>query len=155
MGTRGPNHGQAKRRTRLYRVWASMRERCYKIMCREYQYYGARGITICSEWKDFVTFAADMGPHPGKGWSLERRNNNEGYSKQNCCWANRVAQARNTRLVKLTKSAADEIRSRYIRGVNQYTLGNSRELIEEFGICASTLSYVVRRQRWIDAAKYR
>lgn len=52
---------------------------------------------MCDEWKrDFTVFLRDMGPRP-KGATLERRNNDLGYSPENCLWASRIHQARNKR----------------------------------------------------------
>ena len=73
-----------------------MVHRCTEPTYVKYKDYGARGITVCSEWLDFENFLADMGERPD-GHSLERRDNNLGYSKANCCWATKKEQARNTR----------------------------------------------------------
>lgn len=74
-----------------------MRSRCKNPKAKAWPDYGARGITVCDRWNDFATFVADMGPRPA-GYSLERKNNDEGYSPDNCCWADRTTQQRNRRL---------------------------------------------------------
>lgn len=83
-------------RTRTYVIWVSMRQRCLNPKSWQYRYYGARGITVCPEWDSFGHFLADMGEAP-HGLTLERRNNDLSYSKSNCYWASRKAQAQNTR----------------------------------------------------------
>lgn len=83
--------------TRLYVVWAGMLARCRDPNHVGYQYYGARGIRVCSRWEDFALFAADMEPDPGKGWTLERIDNDLGYFPKNVCWADWDTQAKNRR----------------------------------------------------------
>jgi len=88
------------KKTRIYRCWGSMRERCNNPKHPAYDRYGGRGITVCERWNDFVSFLADMGAPP-KGWSIERVDNAKGYSVENCVWATRIQQARNKRNNKL------------------------------------------------------
>lgn len=77
--------------------WVSMRQRCKNPRCKAYSDYGGRGIDICREWDVFETFLADMGPRPA-GASLDRIDNDKGYSPQNCRWASKSQQINNRRL---------------------------------------------------------
>lgn len=79
-----------------YFVWSSMIQRCTNPNNRNYENYGGRGITVAPEWEKFENFFADMG-NPPDGLSLDRIDNNRGYSKDNCRWATRCQQQRNTR----------------------------------------------------------
>jgi hypothetical protein len=75
-----------------------MKRRCYNTHHDKYKYYGGRGIKVCREWKNsFETFYRDMGDPPTPQHSLDRINFNKNYSKNNCRWATRVEQMRNTR----------------------------------------------------------
>lgn len=94
-------HGHDKRgmRSKTYASWRSMRERCFNQKNKQYTDYGGRGITVCERWNDFVNFLADMGEVP-KGLTLERVDNEKGYSPDNCLWASRASQVRNRRNTK-------------------------------------------------------
>lgn len=87
-----------------YISYNSMLQRCYnKNRKREYKYYGEREITVCQRWKeDFFNFFEDMGPRP-KGTTLDRKNSDDNYYKENCRWATNFIQQNNRRKRK-TKS---------------------------------------------------
>jgi len=79
----------------LYARWSMMRQRCLNPNFPKYPRYGARGITICSEWDDFWTYVGDVGPCPGPGLTLDRVNNNGNYEPSNIRWATHKQQANN------------------------------------------------------------
>jgi hypothetical protein len=92
-GTR-KTHGQKGSRT--YETWKAMRQRCLNPRNPSYPRYGGRGITICDRWLSFENFLTDMGERP-EGKSLDRINNDLGYSPNNCRWATNKEQSRNRR----------------------------------------------------------
>jgi hypothetical protein len=101
------------------------KQRCYNPNCRDYSYYGGRGIGVCDRWREsFENFIEDMGFRP-EGTTLERRDNNKDYSKENCFWASRKTQTRNRRLTLtltvagVTKSLAEWAEE---TGIDYYTL---------------------------------
>lgn len=87
-------HGLSK--TKIYSVWCAMVERCTKPKSAGFRYYGARGIKVCRRWRRFENFFSDMG-HAPKGLTLDRENNDGPYSPQNCRWATRSQQSKNSR----------------------------------------------------------
>lgn len=84
----------------LYRIWQSMKTRCYNEKNPNYARYGAKGVRICQRWLDsFNAFVDDMGPPP-EGGSIDRINPNGDYSPENCRWADRFTQSQNQRRIK-------------------------------------------------------
>ena len=88
-------HGKTD--TPEYAAWKNMKSRCLNANTPQYKHYGARGITIDPTWMDFLVFLADMGLRPSPKHSIERKDNNKGYSKGNCVWATKATQNRNRR----------------------------------------------------------
>ena len=93
---RGVKHGLWK--TDIYRTWQAMINRCSPnaVPATRAKYYD-RGITVCERWKDPAVFASDMGEKPFSNYSLDRIDNDKGYSPENCRWASASQQARNQR----------------------------------------------------------
>lgn len=79
-------------------VYISMRQRCSNPNAQNYHRYGGRGITVCDRWLDkkngFLSFISDLGERP-PGTTIERVNNDFGYSPENCKWSTRKEQYAN------------------------------------------------------------
>lgn len=86
-------HGMSK--TSEFRSWACMMQRCYNKKNQRYKSYGGRGISVCKRWMTANNFLFDMGIKPSKDHSLDRKNNDLGYSKENCKWSTRSEQQKN------------------------------------------------------------
>lgn len=87
-------HGRSK--TRLYKIWAAMKQRCRNPKCNLFHRFGGRGIDYCDRWEDFEAFAYDMG-EPAKGMEIDRIDNNKGYYPENCRWTSHFENRSNNR----------------------------------------------------------
>lgn len=91
--------------TRFYNIWNGMRQRCFNPKRERYSMYGGRGIIVCNEWLDIITFKKDMydsyvshcKEFGEKQTSIDRIDNDGDYCKENCKWATHKEQGSNTR----------------------------------------------------------
>ncbi len=89
---------------RLYSVWSNMRNRCNNSRCKDYRYYGGKGVTVCQEWNDYYKFrkwAYDNGYQPNCGLTIERNDVCGNYCPENCSWVTRKEQCNNMTSNKL------------------------------------------------------
>ena len=129
------SNGRGKK-LRLYTTWVHMIHRCTNPKDKSYKWYGARGITVCEEWlsyDNFYEWAMSTGYNEsktGKEQSLDRKDNDKGYSPDNCRWVSIKAQQRNKRnticmdkipladLAELSTTPNRTIYGRYNRGID-------------------------------------
>lgn len=101
IGEKSVTHGESRvgAWTPEYRLYTSIKARCYNPNTAAYPRYGGRGIQMCKEWlASFERFVADVGRRPGPEYSLDRYPNNDGnYEPSNVRWATRQQQSLNRR----------------------------------------------------------
>jgi len=104
-GNSHTKHGKSN--TKLYRKYRGILNRCYNENCNSYKRYGGRGIDVCEEWRNsfesFYKWAYENGYDPkidGHYWSIDRIDNNKGYSPSNCRFATAQEQMRNRNITK-------------------------------------------------------
>ena len=96
---RNTKHGYKQRNTdveRLYKIWSDMRRRCTNKKRKGAENYVLKGITVCSEWNDYLNFrewAVQNGYNDEL--TLERIDNSKGYSPENCKWIPKSEQSKN------------------------------------------------------------
>jgi hypothetical protein len=98
--------------TPIHCVWKSIKARCLRKTDQSYPRYGGRGVGLCKDWESFENFKNDMYKEylqhvkdNGKNnTSIERIDNDKGYSRGNCKWATNAEQSRNTRRTRLITS---------------------------------------------------
>lgn len=98
------NHVHGMSKSRLYRVWSSMKHRCYSATCKEFPLYGARGIRVCDEWRDdfqaFHDWAISSGyddSAPRGKCTIDRIDNDGNYEPANCRIVDMSTQVKNRR----------------------------------------------------------
>lgn len=121
--------------TRLYRTWCSMKERCNTITNPAYRWYGAKGVSVCEDWNDYVKFR-DWAKSSGykDNLTIERIDNNGNYCPENCKWITIQEQGKNKRnIIQFT-----------INGITKPLL----EWAKEYGVSQSTVYARYKRGKY-------
>jgi hypothetical protein len=86
-----------------YNTWRAMMRRCYNPIDKDYPRWGGRGVTVCTPWHDYATFAKDVG-EPSGAETFDRIDTTGDYKPSNVRWATPTVQARNIRVPKTSKT---------------------------------------------------
>jgi hypothetical protein len=117
-------HGS--RNSSEYKIWCNIKQRCYNSNSTRYKDYGGRSIVMSDAWHDsFIAFYKDMGKRPSNKHSIERKDNDKGYTPENCIWATDKEQSTNKRTnVWITYADLTMTISQWAqyRGINHSTL---------------------------------
>lgn len=95
--------------TRIWGIWHGMIQRTTRVYGTSYDKYGGRGIGVCDRWLDFKNFYEDMGSSYKDDLTLDRIDNEKGYSKENCRWVSNMKQQSNKRNNRLISFRGQEM----------------------------------------------
>ena len=127
-------HGRSN--SRFYKTWKHMVGRCSNPNNKDYKDYGARGIIVCDEWLDIRNFTEWCNSTYPKleDYTLDRIDNDKGYSPENCTWSDKTTQAINQRIMKNNKSGYVGVRYHSRDGVwtAYISVNNTRKYIGSF-----------------------
>lgn len=116
-----------------YRSWHRMRQRCNNKNCRDYKWYGAKGIKVCEEWDDYLTFKKDMGEPPSPKHTIDRIDPTKNYCKENCRWATQLEQVKNcSSNIRLTYNGKTQILSDWAKELGM-SEGAIRQRLRKLG----------------------
>jgi hypothetical protein len=110
-----------------HKIWRGMIDRCRNPKSKYYPGYGGRGIAIDPAWDSFEAFYRDMGPRPSGKHSIDRIDNNSGYSPVNCRWATWEQQENNRRSCRYvsfdgrSQTITQWARERHIKAATVFT----------------------------------
>lgn len=135
---------------RFYSVWYNMIRRCFNEKTVHYNLYGGRGIAVCEEWRNsltFVNWCIDYENILGKipeGYHLDRIDNDKGYCPKNCQFLSPKENNRKRNFVKLTYEKAVKIREYYSSGVSV------NELAKFYGVSKYCIYDCIRYKTFKD-----
>ena len=93
-------HGMS--RSRLYHIWNAVKQRCSNPKAKSYPYYGAKGVSVCSEWENFAGFCEwALANGYEDHLTIDRIDGNGNYEPSNCRWATRKVQQNKTSYTRI------------------------------------------------------
>lgn len=154
VGRQGKGKSLGESRGRLYNIWSDMKSRCKGTSGkRNKEYYKNRGITVCEEWNSsyitFRTWALSNGYK--KNLELDRKDNDKGYSPENCRWATRKQQTYNTRKRKNSLSKYRGVA--YIKTTGRWRATGVKDgVIKHLGVFADEKDAAKAYDKWATIA---
>jgi hypothetical protein len=134
-----------KKHKSTYNSYRNMLDRINNHKYQNYSRYGGRGIKVCDRWQEsFDNFFEDMGKKPSKKYTLDRINTNGDYTPENCRWATREQQARNSTICKLTEPDVKTIKILRANGLKYI------EIMGVIDISYAQLSAIMKGRYWAD-----
>lgn len=136
------NESHGMKKTKVYRTWCHMKDRCHNENNKSYVYYGARGIFVCDEWrKSFLSFFNHIGEPPSPKHQIDRIDNSKGYEPNNVRWVLPSTNNQNRRSTKVNSCDIDLIRN---------TNMSINDIVKTYGISESQAYRIKKVTRWVD-----
>ena len=138
-------HGGNK--TKLYRLWSSIKNRCSNSKSKDYPNYGGRGITVCDEWTESYIIFRDwaLSNDYKDNLQINRINNDGNYEPSNCNFITARENTRNRRGQKIKNmEQANEIRELYKTG--NYT---QKQIAKKYNLNYKYISSIINNERWV------
>jgi hypothetical protein len=134
---------------RLLNTFNRMKARCYNNKNEDYYNYGGRGITICNEWLVHPDVFCEWALKNGykENLSIDRINNDKGYSPENCKWSTPTQQSRNRKGVKLSMEIAKKIRKDFKLNPNK----TYKEISKSYSVGQDTIGLIIRNKIWVKS----
>ena len=131
--------------TRLYNIWAHIKQRVLNPNNKDYPNYGGRGITICNEWLEFTPFRDwALSNEYSDNLVIDREDPNGNYEPSNCRWVT-IEESNRNRTNTITMKIANEIRD--LDSTGNYT---QKELALLYKMSPQNISRIIKKQRWWD-----
>lgn len=119
-------HGMTKKR--IYKLWIAMKARCLNPNNKDFEYYSKKG--ICERWHRFENFYEDMGQayeehvkiHGPNNTTIDRKDNDKGYSLDNCRWVTKDIQAVNKKKTAFYELDGERLTTKQIS--NRFNISN-------------------------------
>ncbi len=146
----GKNKTHGMKRSPEYRAWRGMKSRCHNPSSEHYQYYGAKGVTVCEAWRSsFTAFYQHIGPKTDPTHSVERIDCTGNYEPGNVKWGTEEEQANNRRdSVRLTAFGETMTVAQWARKLGQLEHRIYARLKYGWGTEDALTFTVGRRTRW-------
>lgn len=129
--------------SRIYKIWQGMKTRCLNKNDPNYKRWGAKGISICHDWLTFQIFYAwAVNNGYAAQLTLDRIDNDLGYTPENCRWTTQIVQFRNKKANILNMEKAEEIREKIKTG------SRNKDLAVEYGCSVQTICDVKKHRIW-------
>lgn len=126
-GKANPNYRHGASKTRLYRIWQNMKTRCYNSKNRFFEFYGKKGIAMCSDWLNSFQAFYDwaMSHSYADDLTIDRIDGNGDYCPENCRWVAMSEQAKNrksNRIIEFRGEKKTVAEWAKVFGINDETL---------------------------------
>jgi hypothetical protein len=135
--------------TPTYTSWRNMRQRCLRKYCKNFKYYGGKGVTVCERWNKFSNFLEDMGERP-EGHVLSRKGDKGNYEPGNVTWKLSIENTREIQPAKGEKSGRSKLTEEQvleIRDLREKGYG-VRQLGRLYKVNHGTIEAIVNRKTW-------